>query len=586
MKHLLIIYLLTSVMTVMAADKYEIYGTVTDSSTGEPLTGVTVRLKEAPVKGTATGLDGSFRLGCDTATPTIICSYIGYSTAELKARAGSPVNVAMSESPDDLAELVVTADAGGGESGARMIEHNSMNVVNVISARVMELSADISVGNAIQRMSGVTVERNSTGEGQYAILRGMDKRYNYTLVNGVRIPSPDNKNRFVPLDLFPSETLERIEVSKSLTADLEGDGIGGAVNLVMKDAPSRRMLSVNASTGYNALFLDRDFLSFDYTRIAPQSPNESAGSAGDYGVSADNFTQRNLRVHSRRPLPDLTAGLTWGDRFFSDRLGLILSGCYQNIARGRNSDWHYRSGYDVYGVEHREYSERRQRLSVHFKPDFRLAPGHSLSWYNGYIDMRDAQVRMARNDKTAAVRLKWNRQYIISSTLAGTHRWIDGTLKLNWRGTFSEARSETPDNAHINIQGSHIATSSAAVRRWEHNSDRDWSGYADLAWSLSSGACAWEIKAGGMYRDKHRTSFFNEYTFDSATGAAHVQVFGTDWNNFDGILITPREYGNIGDPLNYDATERLGAAYAMAKLSTGRWEFIATMSIAATLRLS
>ena len=31
-------------------------------------------------------------------------------------------------------------------------------------------------------MSGVTIERNSSGEGQYAILRGMDKRYNYTLV--------------------------------------------------------------------------------------------------------------------------------------------------------------------------------------------------------------------------------------------------------------------------------------------------------------------------------------------------------------------------------------------------------------------
>ena len=60
-------------------------------------------------------------------------------------------------------------------------------------------------------MSGVTVERNSSGEGQYAILRGMDKRYNYTLVNGVKIPSPDNKNRFVPLDIFPSEMLDRLE---------------------------------------------------------------------------------------------------------------------------------------------------------------------------------------------------------------------------------------------------------------------------------------------------------------------------------------------------------------------------------------
>lgn len=87
----------------------------------------------------------------------------------------------------------------------------------------------------------------------------MDKRYNYTLVNGVKIPSPDNKNRFVPLDIFPSEMLDRLEVTKSLTANLEGDGIGGAVNLVMKDAPSERQFTVNLSTGYNAMYLGRDF---------------------------------------------------------------------------------------------------------------------------------------------------------------------------------------------------------------------------------------------------------------------------------------------------------------------------------------
>jgi outer membrane receptor for ferrienterochelin and colicin len=52
----------------------------------------------------------------------------------------------------------------------------------------------------MQRVSGVSIERNSNGDGQYAILRGMDKRYNYTLVNGVKIPSPDNKYRYVPLD--------------------------------------------------------------------------------------------------------------------------------------------------------------------------------------------------------------------------------------------------------------------------------------------------------------------------------------------------------------------------------------------------
>lgn len=97
---------------------------------------------------------------------------------------------------DDVAldeVVVVASNPGRTEAGARGIERQAMNVVNVMSAKAIELSPDITVANVIQRMSGVTIERNSSGEGQYAILRGMDKRYNYTLVNGVKIPSPDNK---------------------------------------------------------------------------------------------------------------------------------------------------------------------------------------------------------------------------------------------------------------------------------------------------------------------------------------------------------------------------------------------------------
>lgn len=188
----------------------EISGIVIDSSTGEALIGATVYVRQRPKSGTATGLDGTFRLSTDVKSPALVCSYLGYATQVINNPESSPLTIRMTESASELSELVVTTSASNTETGARMIERNSMNVVNVMSARSMELSPDVTVGNIIQKMSGVTTERNSSGEGQYAILRGMDKRYNYTLVNGVKIPSPDNKNRFVPLDLFPSEILDRI----------------------------------------------------------------------------------------------------------------------------------------------------------------------------------------------------------------------------------------------------------------------------------------------------------------------------------------------------------------------------------------
>lgn len=558
-------------------------GVVIDAMSGEPLVGAMVYVRQKPADGAMTGLDGSFRLTTGITAPELVCSYLGYARKTLTGDFSSPVEIRMEEEPATLSEVVVTANvAGNSESGARMIERRSMNVVNVMSGRAMELSPDVSVGNIIQKMSGVTVERNSSGEGQYAILRGMDKRYNYTLVNGVKIPSPDNKNRFVPLDLFPSEILDRIDVSKSLTADLEGDGIGGAVNLVMKDAPSRRMVVATLTTGYNALFFDRDFLSFNHGAIARKSPNEIKGTTGNYGVTTADFTNDNLRLHSSRPLPDLLGSLAFGDRFFGERLGVMLSASYQNINRGKDSDWYYRPNYSTNGIERREYSENRQRMALHGKLDWRVSPSHKIEWYNGWLDMHDSQVRQAVDDKTSSVRLKWEREQVFNSTLHGYHGFLAENLTVDWKGVYSNASRESPDNATVNFQGSHVATTGSAIRRWEHNSDRDFVGYLDMAYHFSSGAVTWKLAAGGMYRDKKRDSFFNEYTFDSATGTSHVQVFGTDWNNLDGINIIPRQYGNVGDPLNYSADEKVGAAYVMGKLSVSAWEIIAGLRMEST----
>lgn len=555
-------------IAAIAANARTITGKVIDATTGEELTGATVSIAQTPAKVTATGLDGSYRLTTELAAPTIVCSYPGYEQVRIDAGNRTTVDISMNEAVRELHEVVVTATNTDNETGARAIERRSMNVVNVMSAKAMELSPDVTVGNIIQKMSGVAVERNSSGEGQYAILRGMDKRYNYTLVNGIKIPSPDNKNRFVPLDLFPSEILERIEVSKSMTPTLEGDGIGGAVNLVMKDAPLRRLLHVSLTTGYNDLFLNRDYLSFNHGAINGKSPNEIKGSAGDYRVSAKDFNNDRLKARRGRPLPDLLASISFGQRFAGNRLGLIASVSYQSMNRGKDSDWYYRSNYSTNGVERREYSEHRRRVALHGKLDYAISPAHRLTWYSGWLYMANEQTRKAIDDKAASVRMRWNTQSIFNSTLSGSHRPASGPLTIDWKAVYSHAGNRTPDNTTVNIQGNHLATSKAAIRRWEHNSDRDLAAYIDATYNLGNV----DISAGGMFRDKKRDSFFNEYTFDSATGTGRVQTFGTDWNNLDEILITPREFGNVGDPLNYDASERIGAGYVMGGLTLESWE--------------
>lgn len=563
-----------------------IKGKIVDAKNNEEIIGARVSVDQGQSDGTVTGLNGSFSLHIDKYPCTLICSYVGYKTTRyVISNDKQELLIKIQPSVDtELNEITVLAsNRGKSETGARKIEMQSMNVVNVMSAKAIDLSPDLTVANVIKRMSGVTVEKDQSGDGQYALLRGMDKRYNYTLVNGVKIPSPDAKNRYVPLDIFPSEMLDRLEVVKSLTANLEGDGIGGAVDLVMKDAPTTRQFTANLSTGYHAYFFDHDYLSFSPSGISRQSPNEKYGV--NYPVKMKDFTTANLHLNTGHPLPNIAVGLSYGDRLFANKLGVMVAGSLQNNYRGSSSDLYGDVGSDVtQTVTNRQYSEQQTRVGLHAKIDFLPAVNHKITWYNGYMNLTNMQVRDAETTNSETYRLRWNNQYIMTSMLKGEHLFLDDRLSVKWTAEIAKANNKTPDNTIIYLTTSNngtqwVAQNQGATRRWEHNSDRDNTGYLDLEYKFGTHHPVVTVSAGGMYRDKKRNSFFNEYTFKpyDESKSADTQrelIRGTDWNNFDGIAFEVKEYGDLSNPLNYDAAEKVGAGYGQLKYEHGRWHVI------------
>lgn len=601
MKVLVLLIVFIAFAQVLLAN--QIKGIIKDARTGEEIIGATIVVKGEPTRGAVTGLDGSFIFQHQENAPlTLVCSYVGYETREiLVGIPGNTLSIVLEPASVQFSEVVVYGyNRRDNENSARTIERTAVNVMNVVSAKAIEISPDLTVANVIQRMSGVTVERNHSGDGQYAILRGMDKRYNYTLVNGIKIPSPDNKNRFVPLDIFPSELLDRLEVTKALTADMEGDGIGGAVNLVMKDAPGQRQLTFNVATGYNALFFDRDFYSFDRSGVQKKSPYEIYGDK--YAAKARDFSASTLRLKSGKPSPNLNAGFSYGDRFFSDRLGLMLAGSFQNSYRGSNSLYFESatatsdaSNLPVLTVKNdRTYSEQQMRYGLHAKFDYRLAANHQLQWYNAYMYFENSQVRdMHKTDLSIGydpeagdynlsfdTRFRLTRQHIYNSTLKGFHQFARDRFKIDWSAVYSQAYNEQPDNSSVHtvstVRGGRqnsvsVTTLGGADRRWEHNSDRDWAGYLNLSYHLKAGDGTVDLYAGGLFRDKQRANFFNQYDFrpydeSKSEGTRNNLIKGVDWNDYSEIKFnvhTP--YGSLGNPLNYDASEKIGAGYGQAK---------------------
>lgn len=561
-------------------------GTIRDLRSGEEIIGASIIVKESKTVGTATGLDGSFRLEVNNFPCTLVCSYVGYKQMERSiSSSDDDIEIDMEINDLTLNEVVIVAEnTGCSEVGARTLERNSLNVVNVMSAKAMELSPDLTVANVIQRMSGVTMERNSSGEGQYAILRGMDKRYNYTLVNGLKIPSPDSKNRFVPLDIFPSELLDRLEVVKSLTADMEGDGIGGAVNMVMRDAPQQRLFVVNLQTGYNSHFFDNDFQSFAHRDIVKDSPNEIFGN--DYPTDESEFSMKSLHVGQRTPLPDIAAGFAYGDRFFNNHLGIVAAISFRNANKGKTSDM-YDTTADNDGVQritNRYFSENQTRLGAHLKFDYYITQKHKVALYGGYMDFRNAQVRDAFSEKDETVRLRWQCQSIANASLIGEHKMTDNdAFTIKWGANIAEARQQTPDNTQIQLNKNAESTSVwvnknvGAIRRWEHNSDRDIAGHLDLGYLLHFSESTLSVEAGGLYRDKKRNSFYHEYTFqpyDASKDSPYDQFRYKDWTNYDEISFRLKSFSLI-DPMNYDATEQIGAGYGKLIYTVGNWQVVA-----------
>ena len=568
-----IFYPLALFALTLPAGARDLKGKVTDAKTGEQIIGAIVRLKSNPNVNTTTGYDGSFTLTVDDATePVLLCSYIGYESREIRPTADN-VSITLTAMDLTLGTATVQGRASGNtEIRAREIERNSMNVVNVMSAKAIELSPDLTVANVLQRMSGLVLEKNESGEGQYAILRGMDKRYNYTLVNGVKIPSPDNKNRFVPLDIFPSELLDRLEVTKSLTADMEADGIGGAINMVMKDAPRMRQLDANFSVGYNAQYFNRSFASYGASGVNHESPYERFG-ASHVTTDAD-FDMKPLKMEHHSPIPDLRAGISYGDRFADDRLGLIVAANVQNYYTGKKADLYYQEDGQTPKETNRLYSEQQTRFGAHAKLDYAWNDRNHLNWYNGYMYLRSAQTRIEESGMEEVDRMKLNMQGIFNSTLSGNHKLLEKRqLTVDWRASYGYATNQTPDRTTIYLNTARtgaqfVSVNPAATRRWEHNSDQDIAGYLDLTYHFDfENASALDLKAGGMYRDKDRGSFFNEYTFEAPSG----QRRGEDWTNFDEVDLDFKRR-DISNPLNYDAHERIGAAYVMGKWEAGRFE--------------
>jgi TonB-dependent receptor len=282
---------------------------------------------------------------------TILCAASALSLAlSLNAMAFAQDN---EDSASDAEVIVVTGQRGALLNSIAQ-KRDADTITDVISSDDVGQFVDQNVGEAVRRVPGVSVA-NDQGEGRFVIIRGLDPNLNATKINGVNIPAPDGGERAVAVDVLDADVLESVTISKSLTPDMDGEGIGGSINIETLNAFKRDGLSFRAEVG------------------------------GSYNELTEEVS------------PKLSASFT--NILADDRLGVAASISYRERAMASENyeaggDW-VNDGDGLFNEEWemRDYVVTRERLNAVFNLDYIASDTTELYLRTLYSDFSDQEFR-------------------------------------------------------------------------------------------------------------------------------------------------------------------------------------------------
>lgn len=240
---------------LLAQQSASISGSIKDANSFLP--GATIQVMGTSI-GTVTDYDGRFELGkLKAGEIELSIRYVGYETKMLKINLEEGERkdlniISMNVDAKTMDEVVVVGDLVQGEMKAINTQKNSNRIINVISADGIGKLPDRNAAEAVQRVAGVSIERDQ-GEGRFVAVRGLPAQWSSASINGDRLPTAEEEttSRATAFDFFPTDMIQFVEVSKALTPDQEGDGIGGNVNFILRTAPEDKTLNLTLGSGYN-----------------------------------------------------------------------------------------------------------------------------------------------------------------------------------------------------------------------------------------------------------------------------------------------------------------------------------------------
>jgi TonB-dependent receptor len=539
-------------------------GTVTDPS-GRPLSGVLVLVDGTSIR---TSTDrGQYRaLNVPAGSRTLTFRYIGYQptskTVTVSDGRTATLDVKLSEAVTSLTAIEVRGQVVG-QASALNQQRTASTISSVIDNELVGRLPDPNMAEALARVPGIAVLRDQ-GEGRFVQIRGTSPNFNGMSINGLRLATPEQNSRQLPMDIVPSDQASQIQVSKTLTPDMDADAIGGNVNIVTRTAQANRpLLNFTAAGGQNQL---------------------GGGALMNLGANAGKRFGKSQKF-----------GAMFGGTYYrNDRASQNVEGdwCSQTRNCGVGASLTSLDAPNLF--EYRDYPQvDRLRTGVNGTLDYLLPNSGKLFLRGSWNQFNDDEIRArarfrfrggggSRWTQVSAdsgvttgsqfdrdIRLREVMQDIYTAQLGGEHYSSDGKA-LDWAVGFSRATENRPGALTMGFRQSNMSLAynfADADRprayvvtgslddpaRFGFNSlanevrdtrDEDLSAKINGSIPVQFGAFSGAIKGGLSARLKDRSNAVNVFNYTNALGANSLNATGA---TLMGLLTTETTGRNLFD---------------------------------------
>lgn len=627
MKRLLpLLALLTASSGTLADGRLE--GRIGRAGSDALLEGAVVRIPALSLQ-TTTRPDGRYQFALVPAGEhRIVVSYLGFAPRTTTVEVTDGVTTTSDiEFGSAVEEIVVYGRQSASTASALSQQRASDRITAVVSAEEIGVLPDQNAAEALSRVPGTFLERDQ-GEGRYVGIRGIDPDLNTTSVNGLRIPAPEGDKRAIQLDVIPSELLSKLEVSKSVTPDMDGDAVGGAIEIESMSAFERRgrTMSLTAESTYSELTDEvSPRISGNYTDLF-----DFAGVEDSLGVAF---------------------AVSYYDRDFGSDNVENGSGWPRDRARLDGSE--FRAAEEI---EQRDYTLNRERFGAALNFDFRPTDFSEYYLRTLYSEASDQEYRMANvfkleddeadnggaSDASTPSSASWDNAALdkelkdryeeatIASLAAGGRHFLEAWT-VEYQAGYSRAEQDTPSDQtalfvgdgftlgydglgeQIGVFGDAASADPAAYQLDELatasslTEDDEWSYRLDFTRDLTDIGYPGSVQFGGKARLREKTADETETVYDGFPEATLADGFAADVGDYDlaapfvgpaisqgavdRYIASNRDALEIDDEEtliasvggDYQVNEDVYAAYALTKVELGpvriigglRWEHTA-----------